>query len=141
MTTNVNFNATRFMALIADAVRVRDRAGGLSTGSQSCWPIPKNPHRPSAVRSGQHHIQVVAQAATVGVAADLDQLGPDIVGLRNLNLYGLKGSAPYAHHAHALGYRSDETDAGIEAGLDFLAAGPPMPTRCWATPWNWARST
>ena len=52
------------------------------------------------------------------------QLGADIVGLRNLNLYGLKGVCAYAHHAHALGYRTDETDAGIENGLAFLGAGP-----------------
>ena len=73
--------------------------------------------------------------------ADLDKLGADIVGLRNLNLYGLKGVCAYAHHAHALGYRTDETDAGIENGLAFLGAGPTEPTRCWARPSSWATST
>lgn len=123
--TNVNFNATRFMALIAEAVGVREkakaayeaaaRAGGMEpetlTGAAQFVPATKIS-------------EVVDQAAQIGVAADVETLGADIVGLRNLNLYGLKGVCAYAHHAHALGYRTDDTDAGIENGLAFLAGGP-----------------
>lgn len=71
--------------------------------------------------------EVVAQAAAVGVDADLDTLGPDIIGLLNLNLYGLKGVCAYAHHAHALGYQTEATDAGIESALAFLADAPTDP--------------
>ena len=123
--TNVNFNATRFMALIAEAVDVRDRAkAAYEQAAKAADQEPETLSGAAQFVPANTISAVVAQAATVGVDADLDNLGPDIVGLRNLNLYGLKGVCAYAHHAHALGYRSDETDAGIEAGLDFLAAGP-----------------
>ena len=123
--TNVNFNATRFMALIADAVSVRDRAkAAYEQAAKAAGVDPETLTGPAQFAPANTISTVVTQAEKVGVDADLDTLGPDIVGLRNLNLYGLKGVCAYAHHAHALGYRSDETDAGIEAGLDFLAAGP-----------------
>ena len=32
--------------------------------------------------------------------------------------------ARLVHHAHALGYRTDDTDAGIENGLAFLGTSP-----------------
>ena len=123
--TNVNFNATRFMALIAEAVGVRDaakrayEAAARAAGVEPQILSGAAQFEPATTISG-----VVAQAAEVGVDAGLATLGPDVVGLRNLNLYGLKGVCAYAHHAHALGYRTDETDAGIESALAFLAGEP-----------------
>lgn len=123
--TNVNFNATRFMTLISEAVAVRDRAQqAYETAARAAGvepaPLPGAAQFVPATKISE----VVAQAAAVGVDADLDALGADVVGLRNLNLYGLKGVCAYAHHAHALGYRTDETDAGIESALAFLADPP-----------------
>lgn len=83
--------------------------------------------------------EVVEQATKIGVDADIERLGADIARLRNLNLYGLKGVCAYAHHAHALGYRSDETDAGIENGLAFLGAGPTEATHLLGQALNWQR--
>ncbi|WP_059021650.1 hydroxylamine reductase [Mycobacterium sp. M26] len=123
--TNVNFNATRFMAMIAEAVGVRDtarrayEAAAKAAGVEPQTLTGAAQFEPAATISG-----VVAQGADVGVDAGLATLGPDVIGLRNLNLYGLKGVCAYAHHAHALGYRTDETDAGIESALAFLAEGP-----------------
>lgn len=123
--TNVNFNATRFMAMIAEAVGVRDaakrayEAAARAAGVEPQILSGAARFEPATTISG-----VVAQAAEVGVDAGLATLGPDVVGLRNLNLYGLKGVCAYAHHAHALGYRTDETDAGIESALAFLAGEP-----------------
>lgn len=123
--TNVNFNATRFMAMIAEAVGVRDaarrayEAAAKAAGVEPQILSGAAQFEPATTISG-----AVAQGADVGVDAGLATLGPDVIGLRNLNLYGLKGVCAYAHHAHALGYRTDETDAGIESALAFLAAGP-----------------
>lgn len=123
--TNVNFNATRFMALIAEAVEVREQAkAAYEAAARAAGREPEILTGAAQFVPADKISEVVAQAATVGVAADLETLGPDIVGLRNLNLYGLKGVCAYAHHAHALGYRTDVTDAGIENGLAFLGAGP-----------------
>ena len=123
--TNVNFNATRFMSLIADAVGVREQAkAAYEAAARAAGVEPETLTGPAQFMPANKISEVVAQAATIGVDADLDTLGADIVGLRNLNLYGLKGVCAYAHHAHALGYRTEDTDAGIETGLAFLAAGP-----------------
>ena len=123
--TNVNFNATRFMELIADAVGKRDQAKqAYETAARAAGRQPETLCGPAQFMPANKISEVVAQAATVGVDADVDTLGADIVGLRNLNLYGLKGVCAYAHHAHVLGYRTDDTDAGIENGLAFLASGP-----------------
>jgi hydroxylamine reductase len=126
--TNVNFNATRFMALIADAVGVREKARrAYETAARAAGVEPENLTGAAQFVPATKISEVVGQAAQVGVAADVETLGADIVGLRNLNLYGLKGVCAYAHHAHALGYRTDDTDAGIENGLAFLAGGPGDP--------------
>lgn len=123
--TNVNFNATRFMSLIAEAVEVRDRARqAYEAAARAAGQEPETLTGAAQFEPAAKISEVVAQAAAVGVDADLDALGADIIGLRNLNLYGLKGVCAYAHHAHALGYRTDDTDAGIENGLAFLASGP-----------------
>jgi hydroxylamine reductase len=123
--TNVNFNATRFMQLIAEAVAVRDRAkDAYEAAARAAGREPETLTGPAQFEPAAKISEVVEQAKAVGVDADLDALGADIIGLRNLNLYGLKGVCAYAHHAHALGYRTDDTDAGIENGLAFLASGP-----------------
>ena len=123
--TNVNFNATRFMALIAEAVGVREQAREIyEAAARAAGREPEILTGAAQFEPANKISEVVEQAKRVGVDADIDTLGADIVGLRNLNLYGLKGVCAYAHHAHALGYRTDDTDAGIENGLAFLAAGP-----------------
>lgn len=123
--TNVNFNATRFMAMIAEAVGVREQAReAYEAAARAAGKEPEILTGAAQFEPANKISEVVEQAKRVGVDADLDTLGADIVGLRNLNLYGLKGVAAYAHHAHALGYRTDDTDAGIETGLAFLATGP-----------------
>jgi len=123
--TNVNFNATRFMALIAEAVGKRDQAReAYESAARAAGVEPETLSGPAQFEPASRISEVVAQAGKVGVDADLDTLGADVIGLRNLNLYGLKGVCAYAHHAHALGYRTDDTDAGIENALAFLASGP-----------------
>ena len=123
--TNVNFNATRFMELIAAAVEVRDQAkAAYEAAARAAGVEPETITGAAQFVPAAKISEVVEQAKAVGVDADLDTLGADVIGLRNLNLYGLKGVCAYAHHAHVLGYRTDETDAGIENGLAFLASGP-----------------
>ncbi len=123
--TNVNFNATRFMALIAEAVAVRERArAAYEDAARTAGKEPETLTGPAVFEPAAKISEVVEQAKGVGVDHDVEIVGADVVGLRNLNLYGLKGVCAYAHHAHALGYRTDETDAGIESALAFLAHPP-----------------
>jgi hydroxylamine reductase len=126
--TNVNFNATRFMSMIAAAVDTRERAkAAYENAARAAAVQPDVLTGPAQFTPATTISEAVAQAAAIGVDAGLQTLGADVVGLRNLNLYGLKGVCAYAHHAHALGYRTDETDAGIEDALAFLADAPSDP--------------
>jgi hydroxylamine reductase len=123
--TNVNFNPTRFVTLLSDAIAVRDRARDrYHEACRAAGVAADAPGGPASVELAGDLNGLVDQAAEVGVDVGLQLLGADVVGLRNLNLYGLKGVCAYTHHAHVLGYRTDEVDAGIESALDFLAEPP-----------------
>ncbi len=123
--TNVNFNATRFSTLLQEAAQVRDRvkasyfAAALAAGQTPEELTGSAAWQPAADLDG-----LLIQAADVGINAGLDQVGADIIGLRSLVLYGLKGVCAYAHHAYALGRESDSVYAGIENALDFLSTAP-----------------
>jgi hydroxylamine reductase len=123
--TNVNFNPTRFAGLLREAAAVRDRvraryeeaarARGLepeTLGGPAAW-------SPEADQDGLRR-----QAGTKGVLAGLDIVGADVVGLRNLHLYALKGICAYAYHACVLGHRRPEIFAEIEKAFAYLAEDP-----------------
>lgn len=59
------------------------------------------------------------QGSKVGVLSD-KTLNEDIRSLRELLLYGLKGMAAYADHAHVLGREDDEVTAFFHKGLRAL---------------------
>jgi hydroxylamine reductase len=123
--TNVNFNATRFVLLLAEADQVRERARNhYEQAARERGLEPDQLSGPATVELANDMEGLVAQGALVGVDTGMDVLGADIVGLRNLNLYGLKGLCAYTHHATVLGHRSEAVDRGIEAALDFLADPP-----------------
>lgn len=119
--TNVNFNPTKFVQLIAETVAVRDEAK--AAYEKACADHGKNPEKilgAAQFMPGKTMPELLAQAPMVRVDAALDRLGPDVTGLRNLNLYGLKGACAYAHHAHVLDYTTDEVSAGLESAMAFL---------------------
>lgn len=123
--TNVNFNAGRFVPLLQEAARVRDQlrlAYEAAATTQRVTPVAAHgaaQWQPAADLNG-----LLAQAREVGIDAGIETVGADIVGLRALVLYGLKGVCAYAHHACVLRYERDDVYAGIEAALDFLAGDP-----------------
>ena len=121
--TNVNFNATKFVGFIAEAAAVRDRvrdayeSAALSAGITPEVPVGAAQFVPQATTAG-----LVLQARDCTVKPD--GVDPSVVGLRALNLYGLKGVCAYAHHALVLDESDPEVFAGIENTLDFLAGEP-----------------
>ena len=54
----------------------------------------------------------------------MDRDGPSIVGLRNLILYGLKGTAAYSEHARVLGTEDQAVSAEFHRISAFLASDP-----------------
>jgi hydroxylamine reductase len=123
--TNVNFNPTRFVALLGEAATVRDRVKArYEEAATAAGQSPDALSGPASWQPAGGIEALLAQAAVASITAGRDVVGDDIVGLRALVLYGLKGVAAYAHHAHVLGGNSAEVFAGIENVLDFLAGDP-----------------
>jgi hydroxylamine reductase len=111
--TNVDFDPERFVEMLARCVQVREElkkrvaaAGG------------KTDFAPERVTyaSGAGKEELVALGEQVGVKADPD-LDPDLLSLRELLIYGLKGVAAYADHARILGQVDDRVDAFIHEAL------------------------
>lgn len=123
--TNVNFSPTRFSGLLRQAATVRDRVraryeeAARARGLPPATPSPAATWEPAADQDG-----LARQATTVGVTRGIDTLGADVVGLRALHLYALKGICAYAHHAYVLGHRRPDVLAGIENALAYLAEDP-----------------
>ncbi|MFM0327386.1 hydroxylamine reductase [Caballeronia glebae] len=123
--TNVNFDAARFTAFLREAATTRDRVRARCEELAQARGTTIQPLSDAAAwQPGASLPELLAQASTVGIQEGLKELGVDVIGLRALVLYGLKGVAAYAHHARVLGFESEEVYAGVEATLDFLARHP-----------------
>jgi len=123
--TNVNFTAGRFVAMLPQVVALRERvraacetaarAQGVTLPGLVGPAVWQPSFTPSAAES-------VVQL--VGIRSEAERVGEDIIGLRALVLYGLKGVCAYAHHACVLDQEAEEVYEGIENALDFLAGKP-----------------
>ncbi|MBS1198986.1 MAG: Hydroxylamine reductase, partial [Proteobacteria bacterium] len=123
--TNVNFSNTRIVDLIQQAAALRDRIKArYEEAAQKAGQTPEALSGPAAFHPAADMEGMQKQAAAVSVLAGQDSVGADVVGLRNLILYGLKGVCAYTYHAQAMGYEKDEVHAGLENTLDFLASDP-----------------
>lgn len=123
--TNVNFHAARFVALLREAAQTRDRVkAACEAHARAAGTAPPVLHGPAEWQPADDLAGLLKQAASVGIDAGLDTVGADIVGLRALVLYGLKGVCAYAHHAQVLGYERDDIYEGVDAALAFLAGNP-----------------
>ncbi|BBP94876.1 hydroxylamine reductase [Burkholderia sp. SFA1] len=123
--TNVNFNAARFVVLLREAAQHRDRVrASYENIARAAGRPVQTPTGAAAWQPADDLAGLLAQAQTVGIDAGIETVGADVIGLRALVLYGLKGVCAYAHHAQVLGKESDAIYAGVEAALCFLAANP-----------------
>ncbi|CAI8954917.1 hydroxylamine reductase [Methylocaldum szegediense] len=123
--TNVNFNPARFIAMIQETARLRDRIKArYEEAARERGGAPEVLNGPAAWQPMDDIDGLLAQTKSAAVTAGREQVGDDIIGLRAMILYGLKGVAAYAYHARILGYESDELYTRFEEILDFLAGNP-----------------
>lgn len=119
--TNVNFDATRFTSLIAEALALRDRARALAeTAGADLAGLPE----PATWNPGTTPSELAAAAPFAAIQRFMDRDGPSVVGLRNLILYGLKGTAAYSEHARVLGTEEVAVAAEFHRISAFLATDP-----------------
>ena len=119
--TNVNFDADRFTVLIAEALRLRDKARSLAEAAGADL---SNLPEPATWNPGTTPSELAAAVPFAAIQRFMDRDGPSVVGLRNLILYGLKGTAAYSEHARVLGTEEAAVSAEFHRISAFLAADP-----------------
>ena len=133
--TNVNFDAERVADWVRRAAEVRDRARALY--ENACTQAGKKPESlagPAAFDPAGDLDALVAQGRQVGIEARMSALGPDVTGLQELILYGLKGAAAYADHAQILDQADDAVFAAFHELLNNLTLEAPTVAdlKAWA---------
>ena len=123
--TNVNFSQTRFVEFIRQADQYKTRLkesyeeAALKSGSKPEVLSGPAEFTPAATTEGLEE-----RAASLGILAGIDEVGPDVIGLRALNLYGLKGICAYIHHAEVMGYTDSGIYKDLEDALVYLGTDP-----------------
>jgi len=119
--TNVNFDRDRFTSLIVRALEVRERAKtcAIAAGADLSS-LPE----PATWNPGTTGGEIAAAAPFAAIQRFMDRDGPSVVGLRNLILYGLKGTAAYSEHARVLGKEEAAVSAEFHRISAFLATDP-----------------
>ncbi|MGD9078231.1 MAG: hydroxylamine reductase [Desulfobacterales bacterium] len=111
--TNVDFDPERFIDLINQAVQKRDAlkakvkaaGGNIDFGEGPSTFVPE-----STLEA------LVAQGEKVGIKSD-PAVNADILSLRELLIYGIRGMAAYADHAAILGKEDDSIYAFMQEGM------------------------
>ncbi|QYK00631.1 hydroxylamine reductase [Shewanella psychrotolerans] len=117
--TNVNFDDERLLDYVNQADGYRNRlkvayeAACAETGKAVDTLIPA-----ASLILGTSKPEMLAQAAQAAPNRGKDSVHEDIMGLRLLCLYGLKGAAAYMEHARVL----EQTDSDVAANFHEIMA-------------------
>jgi len=123
--TNVNFDPARIAALIRRGAAIRDRARNLYEQTLTSPDRESEKLSPAASFQPADELStLIEQGQAQIISQRLNRQGPDVTGLQELVLYGLKGAAAYADHAQILGVRDDAVNNGFSEMLDYLAGNP-----------------
>lgn len=124
--TNVNFAPVRFQAFLRQAASIREKAKSLY--ETACKKAAKKPEQFTCDVQWWMGLDdlggLVEKGLLVGIQDKINKLGPDVAGLQELIVYGLKGASAYADHAHILGKHDDAIYAFIHKTLDRLTQKP-----------------
>jgi len=124
--TNVNFDAQAIVRMIHNAATVREQARVLyESAARKAGQEPEQLRGPATWTPEPTAEGLVAQGRALSILSRRDQFGPDITGLQELLLYGIKGAAAYADHACILGVESEEVYAFFSEALNYLAEAQP----------------
>ncbi len=115
--TNANFDNTRFITLIKEALKIREQvqAKFLKTYKDKNGKDFEDKVHDSAIWYSDEKKEFEEKAIKVGV---LSMQNEDVRSLRELLIIGLKGLAAYTDHAAVLDYQKDELYAFISEALD-----------------------
>ena len=119
--TNVNFDSARIVGYVNQALAHRqqlaDRLAALAVQVSEL---------PAAARfePGDELLAQLAHAPQTAVNRGKSEVHEDIMGLRLLCLYGLKGAAAYMEHARVLGQQDSAVAAEFHRIMSWLSTDP-----------------
>jgi hydroxylamine reductase len=113
--TNVDFDPERFVAWINEAVAHRERLKGKvkAAGGQADFSGPAA-FQPETTRDG-----LLKQAEAVGLKS-YPAAAPDLLSLKHILLFGVKGVCAYADHAQILGQEDEKVYAFVHEAFAAL---------------------
>ncbi len=128
--TNVDFDPQRLEEHLSRTATVRDKARALyEAACRRAGQPPEQLAGPAAWQPAADRAGRLRQGEEASIPKAQAVLGPDVAGLQELTLYGLKGAAAYADHARMLGHEDPAIYAAFHEGLDFLAGPHPQRRR------------
>jgi hydroxylamine reductase len=115
--TNVDFDPENLAKVAQKTVQMREQARTLfeSSGATSPGAIPHAAEKWALAQTVEEMVEQGRQHPVID-----PQLDPDIQSMRDTLLYGCKGVAAYADHAHILGSDNDEIYAFFHKALSAL---------------------
>lgn len=119
--TNVNFDDERIIAYAKQAAQYRESLK--NAYEAACEKIGKTPEQVPPVAQlvlGYSKLEMLSQAPIALLNKDKNNIHEDILGLRLLCLYGLKGAAAYMEHARVLGKTDEDIAADFHQIMAFL---------------------
>lgn len=119
--TNVNFDDERIIAYAKQAAQYRESLK--NAYEAACEKIGKTPEQVPPVAQlvlGTSKLEMLSQAPIALLNKDKNNIHEDILGLRLLCLYGLKGAAAYMEHARVLGKTDEDIAADFHQIMAFL---------------------
>lgn len=119
--TNVNFDSNRIVAYVNQALAYRQQlADRLTAMAVQVNDLPQSAY----FEPGAELLEQLAHAAPAAPNRGKNEVNEDIMGLRLLCLYGLKGAAAYMEHARVLDQQSDEVTAEFHRIMSWLSTDP-----------------
>ncbi|MCO4171656.1 hydroxylamine reductase [Aeromonas veronii] len=119
--TNVNFDSARIVVYVNQALAYRQQlADRLTAMAVQVNDLPHSAY----FEPGAELLEQLAHAVPAAPNRGKSEVNEDIMGLRLLCLYGLKGAAAYMEHARVLDQQSDEVAAEFHRIMSWLSTDP-----------------
>lgn len=119
--TNVNFDSARIVAYVNQALAHRQQlADRLAALAVQVTGLPEA----ASFEPGDELLAQLAHAPQTAVNRGKSEVHEDIMGLRLLCLYGLKGAAAYMEHARVLGQQDSAVAAEFHRIMSWLSTDP-----------------
>ncbi|SFN57854.1 hydroxylamine reductase precursor [Formivibrio citricus] len=123
--TNVNFDAARILDFTKRAQAYRDQLKArYEAACAERGVAPATLSKAANYQLPENKAIILSDAMSMALNRDKAKIGEDVLGLRLLCLYGLKGAAAYMEHARVLGQTDADVAAKFHDFMAFLAEDP-----------------